>query len=53
MKFLVQEPTVQHMGADPDKTQEEPGPESPHRAQHLQAPETQSTGRVAQKTQVK
>lgn len=48
-KCLVQEPTV----SVPGETQEEPGRESPHRAQHLQAPEAPPPGRVVQKARVK
>lgn len=51
MKCLKKEPKVQCTESNPGETQEEPGLESPHSAQNLQAPE--APGRVNQQVRVK
>ncbi len=40
MKCLVQETAAQRTGPRPGETQEEPSPETPHRARNLQVPNT-------------
>lgn len=53
MKCLERESEVQRTGLEPDDTQEEPGQESPHKAQSLRAPESSNPCRVAPQQQIK
>ncbi|XP_053183947.1 LOW QUALITY PROTEIN: uncharacterized protein LOC128367182 [Scomber japonicus] len=53
MKCLVQETAVQRTGPVPGETQEEPGPETPHRAQNLQVPKIPTPSKVVQQHRIK
>ena len=46
-------PSIEVPDTDPDKTEEEPGPESPHRARSLQAAPVQSSSSRPEKHQIK
>ncbi|KAK0135126.1 hypothetical protein N1851_029059 [Merluccius polli] len=53
MKCLAQENSAQRTGSTPGETQEEPGPETTHRAQNLQVLDTPTPSRVVQYHRIK
>lgn len=53
MKCREQENILQRTGSNPGETQEEPDPESPHRAQSLQAVEPSNPCKIVQQKRIK